>query len=239
MNDFRVKNFDKILLLMKQAILVLFLFVSFCSLKSQNLDFGIQGGGNFYMGELNRTIFKDISYSFGGFVRLNINGYWAVKVNYLYSDLKGVGNIPTTIEQVSFNRGVHDLSFQGDFNFFKFSEEGIKNRITPYITCGLGAMFYTNNDQVSQTKLVLPFGIGGKFCLAKGLVVGVEWSWRKTFNADDLDGVTVMLGSNGTKSLYSDWYSYFGVNISYGIDVLTKKVCRTVWKKRPKPVYYF
>lgn len=224
---------------MKRTTVIIFLLTLFISLKSQNLDFGIQGGGNFYMGELNRTIFKDVSYSFGGFLRLNLDGYWAIKANYLYSDLNGVGMVPTKIMESSFNRSVHDVSLQGDFNFFKFSENGFNNRITPYITVGVGCMLYTNDANESQTKMILPFGFGGKYCITKGLVVGVEWSWRKTFYADNIDGVEVMLGKNGTTSIYSDWYSYFGVSLSYGIDILTKKVCRTSWRKPPKHTSFF
>lgn len=205
------------------------MLVSFTSLKSQNLDFGIQGGGTFYIGELNRTIFKDISYSLGGFVRLNINPYWSVRANYQFMDIKMKGYTAETVTEVALNKAVHDISAQADFNFFKFSENGMENRITPYLTLGVGCMLYEDINNDVKAKAIIPFGVGGKFCITKGLVIGAEWSWRKTFYADDLDNVEVKLGNGGTTSLYSDWYSYFGVNISYGFDVLTKKTCRTVW----------
>ena len=81
----------KIVDLMKKLLLVLCLAVT--SLHAQDIYFceiGVGGGGAFYLGDANGTLFKDMGPAGEAFFRYKFNGHWALKAQYVMGNA-GIG----------------------------------------------------------------------------------------------------------------------------------------------------
>ena len=105
-----------------------------------------------------------------------------------------------------------------NFNFFNYgigqSYQKLK-RITPYITAGLGFMYW-NVDGKSNFSVNIPLGVGLKYKLSKRINLGFEFLMKKCFS-DKLDGTNLqdpyMIQSSFMKN--TDWYSTMTFTISY------------------------
>ncbi|MGD2035381.1 MAG: DUF6089 family protein [Bacteroidales bacterium] len=199
---------------MKQLLIICIIFS--CSLgKAQRYtDFGVIGGGTYYMGEINPTRhFYKISPAFGALFRVNINKRYAIRLSGIYAGLRGSDNdfpdrnIPLRAPQ-SFSKQVIDFSGQLEFNFLPYLTGEDKWGYTTYVSGGLG----TGISVGSRPFLTIPFGVGFKVNLTERLSSGCEWSFRKTFR-DDIDNVENQLGNTLLNN--NDWYSFIGIFISY------------------------
>ena len=177
-------------------------------------DYGLIGGVSYYNGEINPTKqFYSPSPSLGGFFRVNINKRYAVRLSGIYANLRGSDNdFPnrslTDRPPVTFTNTLMDFSSQLEFNFVPYitGEEKFINSV--YIAGGIGYSLFLG----SSNSLTIPFGIGFKINLTKRLSAGAEWAFRKTF-IDDIDEVTNLLSNTPFNN--NDWYSFFGLFISY------------------------
>lgn len=112
---------------------------------------------------------------------------------------------------------------------------------------------YKGNDEYSLTSFAIPFGIGFKYSLSKKLGFSAEWGLRKTVT-DYIDDVSttyfidsenitpddelwnVYRWSDPTRDHYpgqqrgnstnDDWYSFFGIMLTYKINLVDKTACR-------------
>ena len=202
---------------MKQLFFFFLIFLGTTSIKAQRYtDFGVLFGGAYYNGEINPTKqFYKPSLSYGAFTRLNLNKRFALRFSGYYTHLKGSVNdfpdrvthfIPPATE--SFNKQALDLTGQLEFNFLPYIT-GERNFLrSTYVSGGFGFGIFTG----SGNSLLIPFGIGAKMNFGERLSGGLEWSFRKTF-ADDIDNNPNLLGNTLINN--NDWYSIFGLFISY------------------------
>ncbi len=199
---------------MKQLLIICFVF-SFALTKAQRYtDFGIIGGGAYYMGEINPTRqFYKLSPAVGALFRVNINKRFAVRLSGIYAGLRGSDQdfpdryIPLRSPQ-SFSKQILDISGECEFNFLPYITGEDKWLYSTYVAGGIGTGIIIGN----KPFLTIPFGVGFKVNLTTRLSAGCEWSFRKTFR-DDIDNVENQLGNTLINN--NDWYSFVGIFISY------------------------
>ncbi len=199
---------------MKQLLIICFIFSVSLTKAQRNIDFGIIGGGTYYMGEINpRRHFYKLSPAMGALFRFNINKRYAVRLSGIYGGLRGSDadfpdrNIPLR-SPYSFSKQVLDFSGQLEFNFLPYITGEEKGLYSTYIAGGIGCGISIG----SKPFFTIPFGVGVKVKFTARLSSGCEWSFRRTFR-DDIDNVENQLGS--TLMNNNDWYSFVGVFITY------------------------
>jgi hypothetical protein len=180
-------------------------------------EIGINGGGSYYLGDANSTLFKNMNLAYSGYFRYCFNTRLAAKLEVTKPNI--------------FNNNILAADLTGEFNFFDLEKDEYKRfskTFSPYIFAGLGVMSYTyiNVSNQTSTKLTpsIPFGIGMKVKLGKRWNLNTQWTTRLLL-ADDLEGVPALNdpnGLNGTNILNNDFLSTFTVGISFDF---WKKVC--------------
>jgi len=194
----------------KRLIIGIFLlFILFSGSRAQAVwEIGVKGGTNFYLGDLNSTIFNGIQPLVGGFVRYNKNPRWDSKLQLVSAEIK------TPIKQ-----NYVDLSVQEEFNFFEYgllNSDSWTRFFSPYIFVGLGAVSFTDsNDKVVFAPNV-PFGLGVKWKVFRRINIGLEWSLHKLFT-DKFDYVDNPYNANASIFTNNDWYSMGALMV--GIDL--------------------
>lgn len=181
-------------------------------------EFGLIGGQGYYLGEYNRSHFKDSKMYIGGFYRYNLNDRFALRLNAGFSRID-IRNrpLPDNNGQAypsGFKTSVKDICGLIEFNFRSFMAPKIEKSSlwAPYIFTGVGFLGAGDSGGVS-----IPFGVGVKFNLYRGFSCGIEWGGRKLFT-DKLDGVEDPWHTGESNFLYNkDWFFMGGVTISWRI----------------------
>lgn len=173
------------------------------------LDVGIFGGGSFYLGDANSTLFKGTQPCFGAFGKYIINGRWEVALQ----GYGGVVNIPEWNNIPASRTTFGDISVTGEFNFFNYGKKKYDKTysiITPYIFAGLGLTIHTYGIAPN-----IPFGLGIKVKATPRLNFGLAWRMHKLMT-DNFDNIHDPYGLNG-KGLFNnkDWFSSASLSISY------------------------
>jgi len=182
-------------------------------------DMGIFGGASYYMGEINpsRHMYKPLP-AVGGFYRYNFNQRNSLRFHAIYGSLRGddldFTNDFQQARQWNFETSFLEFAVNTEFNFFPYQYGKRKDRITPYVTGGLGYNFVFSSANRGTTDLVLTYGAGLKFSVSKRISAGGEWSFRKTFN-DYLDGHANPGPDNTVFYHNNDWYSIVGIFVTY------------------------
>lgn len=192
-------------------------------------EFGIGLGVAHYFGDLNtRAKVNRLKPAATVFFRKQINNYIAARVQMGYaqigySDIYNTHNEYMRRRNLSFNSNVFELTLQGDFNFFKFNPVDPANRYTPYITLGVGALYYDpyayyqgekyflrplntegqgtsaypDRKPYGSIAMMIPFGVGMKYAINDRVNIGFEVVHRFT-NTDYLDDVSTTYAGPGT-----------------------------------------
>ncbi|NOX86688.1 MAG: hypothetical protein GXO86_12120 [Chlorobi bacterium] len=208
------------------AIMIITVFSGLPS-SAQTLEVGLFGGGSYYLGEMNTgTHFKNTNLAYGILGRLNTNRRLAYTLSYYRGTIEGTDNVTGRVveQDYSFKTHINDISATVSFNFLEYFTGSKRHFWTPYVFGGIGFSF----SRLS-TALTVPFGLGFKFGISEHLGLGVEWGMRKTFT-DYLDGVNFTEYQNGLdtgsdKTSTWDWYNFFGINITYKINLRSKLKC--------------
>jgi hypothetical protein len=200
---------------MKYWTVFIISLIIFPTLNAQHQsDIGLLAGCAYYNGEINPTRpFYSPSPSFGGFFRVNINKRFAGRLSGYYLTLKGSDlDFPERFHperrDVTFSNSLVDFTGQVEFNFLPYVTDEGKFLNSIYIAGGIGYSIMLK----STNSFVVPFGLGFKINLGDRLSTGLEWSFRKTF-VDDIDTFPNRLGNTLLNN--NDWYSVFGLFISY------------------------
>lgn len=182
------------------------------------MEFGVMGGGNFYLGDANyHTIYKDTKPAFGAFARYNLNPRMSLKFDLGYSNVAGDASTSKnkfpnlTAEQMKFNHSLFDLGCQYEISFWGYGTgTGYKGnkRLTPYIQAGLGFTY------CNAFTMNIPIGFGVKYKFAPRWNVGIDWTMRLSMS-DNLDGIKdpYKLKSGFMKN--KDSYSWTMITVSY------------------------
>lgn len=180
-------------------------------------EFGIIGGGSYYLGDYNPTKhFNSTQTYWGGFYRYNFNDRFALRFNAGFSkiDLKNIHLLDNSGKSfpTEFHTSVKDISGVVEFNFRSFMVSKVEHSSgwSPYIFTGVGFLGTDDRGGVN-----IPLGVGVKFNVYKQISCGIEWSARKMFT-DKLDGLSDPWGTGETNFIYNkDWFFVTGVTISY------------------------
>ena len=190
----------KIVDLMKKLLLMLCLTVT--SLHAQDIYFcelGVGGGGAFYLGDENGTLFKDMGPAGELFFRYKFNGHWALKVQYEMGNA-GIGYFEDVYRSTTFG----GFAVGAEFNFFNYGVkyyESFSRDFSPYLYLGLGMSFFNGTATMS-----IPMAIGVKWKVADRVNLGLTWQVDKLFS-DKFDGVNNPLGLNRSILINNDYYS--------------------------------
>lgn len=235
---------------MKTIVLVFAaVLLTVSGMAQRTADIGIWGGTSTYFGDLHETShFDTFNPNFGAYFRYNFNARVGLRAMFLTGNFAKKGTIENT--PWSFDKSVQDLSLQVEINYLKYIM-GVKNsRFSPYITAGVGLMYFPYNldptmiyvfnpnhnkglaviDE-SVIATTIPFGFGMKFSVGQKLGIGVEYQMRKIFD-DKLDNLDDPLAhSNNNKIIkYTDYLhnndftGYLGVHLTYMI-YMGKNAC--------------
>ncbi len=172
----------------------------------------------------------------------------ALQARFIHASLSGIDkNKP----DYRFNTTINfDLSLNGIVQFGSFVFPKHNRNLSVYASIGVGLIryspkVYTDGGHIVQTgiysqysqplvemdyqpttDLMIPFGIGVKYRLAKNYSITCEYSFRST-NSDKLDGFYKLLSSG-------DNYSFFSVGINYHLGKQTKYL---EWENPLQTVY--
>lgn len=181
-------------------------------------EIGISLGGSQYFGDLNdRYGFKTIGFAGGLYARKHLNNYISLKLGAYYTQLSYADKLNDDLFQqqrnLDFTSNVVEMSFQAEFNFFKFVTGDPYHRFTPYLTGGLGAFMFDpyttylgtkynlrplgtegqnlgfDDRKYSNVSACVPIGAGAKMWLKGGVNLTLEIASRLTFT-DYLDDVS-------------------------------------------------
>lgn len=154
----------------------LFLIILSCTIffqnaKSQyapNQEFGILGGGAYYVGDLNSTHFNDLRIAGGITYRKNFDRRLSFKSSFLYSNVHA--NDANSSDQIDVNRNLHfksnimELSGQVEFNFLPYETGNSLYPWSTFIFCGVSIFNYNPKAEASDGKWyeLQPLGTEGQ-----------------------------------------------------------------------------
>ncbi|MDR3128662.1 MAG: DUF6089 family protein [Tannerellaceae bacterium] len=211
-----------------------FLWYSTEALLAQEFKYEIGGTGGMgsYLGDVNKTVpLLDSRAMVGAMFRGNPNFRWAYKTQLLWGQIAGSSNgtdnvFPALLSpEVRFRRSWIEVSGQGEFNFFPYSDKfGYLNtrRLTPYIAFGLGLTVASGGDRLF-VAMHIPVGVGVKYKLMNRINVGSELTFRKLLS-DGFEGVTALKDPYGiTSSLWKnkDWYVCLQLSLTWDFGLRT------------------
>ncbi|MCG8411656.1 MAG: DUF6089 family protein [Bacteroidales bacterium] len=211
---------------MKNGILFLLVFgISSIGFGQSKIELGGRLGVSYYQGDINKSkMFYSPAMSFGGIFKFNLNKHLSVKLEGVYGRIQAddadFGEIENKLRNASFSSDLIDLSMVVEFNFLPYTSSGYikKNneRFTPFVFLGLGANVLLSSDSF-KNPVTIPFGLGIKYNIFERLTLGLDWSYRKTFN-DELDGVVNVQDKTNEPIIHNDdWYAFCGIFLTYKI----------------------
>jgi hypothetical protein len=132
-------------------------------------EMGISFGGSQYFGDLNENYgLRTVNPSYGIYARRHLSHYISVKLcgNYTHVGYDDKYNSSEFKKQrnLNFQSDIYELTFQAEFNFFRFTTGDPYTRFSPYLTLGAGAFYYDPYTNYNGTKTYLrPIGTEGQF----------------------------------------------------------------------------
>jgi hypothetical protein len=187
-------------------------------------DFGIFAGTSYYMGDLNPSRhFYSPSFAAGPVYRYNFHARSGIRVSGIYHNLKASDPLFSNGAGASFTADFIDFAASYEFNFVPYKTAYRRTKYSLYTSAGLGYNLLIGADpstpEPMSSHFTIPFSIGFKFNAGKRLSAGLEWSPRKTFKDNALDGIVNIGEANSDFHLFgnNDWYTFAGVFITYKI----------------------
>lgn len=211
---------------------LLFVLSSFgLQAQSDLFEIGFFLGGSSMGGDLVESNFgsaNDINGAYGLMIRRYFTSNMAVRVNALMTKLTSqdrhydrfggqVFTSETPLVEIS-------VDFEYDILGHQRNWQGNGGKLSPYVFLGVGAAMtdpmltydFESEDvqldetaDVSKTRFVMPFGIGGRYNFSPKGSIALELGARPTFS-DYLDGVS--LAGNPGKN---DWYGFGSVQFFF------------------------
>lgn len=188
------------------------------------MEIGAATGISFYMGDANRTFYRNSNFMAGIVARYIFNPRFAIKGDLTMAGISGsTVNIKdrTFPEEITFSRKIIDFGVQFEGNFLAYGTTTYNDchRLVPYYLVGIGLTYApkpANNDFAAN----FPIGIGLKYKLAERLNLGIEWTMR--FSTSDRLDVTSQAGEDPfqIKSGFmknKDSYCYTMLTVTYDI----------------------
>ena len=237
----RKKILSKVGLLIMQTksalfvFLCLLFFLSFSAKAQKGLEFGPMAGASYYMGDINLyKHFYSPHADFGAFGRYHINSRYAVRLGAVFTKLSGYDkdfkNSFQNLRDCEFETSLIEASVMFEVGFLPYEIGDMKRKsFTPYLHSGL-ALFVASSSS-NLVNFAIPIGIGIKKNIKPRLVLGVEWTFRRTFSdvIDNLTGEDLNNYDSGYGvaidqaishkqigfAYNKDWYSMANLTLSY------------------------
>lgn len=162
------------------------------------LEIGLGGGGSFYMGDANSTLYANTNGVFSALLRYNVNHRLSLKADLAAAGLSGntanaFGVLPG--DEQKFSRTVYDFGVQLEYGFCGYAFDGLNDnhRLAPYGLLGIGLTFApkpARNDFAAN----FPIGMGVRYKLSERVNIGLEWTMR--FSTSDRLDVTQTSGTS-------------------------------------------
>lgn len=188
------------------------------STHAQRNEFGVFGGGSFYMGDLNPYLpFVYTRPAFGGLYRLNFDKHVSFRANLLRGSVTANDAMLKFNKErnLSFKSSITEISGQLEVNYLPFVPGNKKTPNTPYLFGGAGLFLFNPKAELDGVwyrlqplgtegqgteahpdrnpyrlmAFAISFGAGYKMNITKQLSLGIEWGMRAT-STDYLDDVS-------------------------------------------------
>lgn len=136
---------------MRRSLLIAFLFFLISPASAQTWEIGGFAGGSGYMGDINPVKpYKVTDLAFGGQIKRNLDGYWALKLNVMHGKIAAndanSSNEYQIERNINFFSPITEVSFQTEFNFFNYFPGSLPGngtrRITPFLFTGVGGVLF-------------------------------------------------------------------------------------------------
>lgn len=179
----------------KLAVLTI-LTVMVSGLRAQDettwlMEVGLGGGGSFYMGDANQSLYRNTNGAASVIARYNFNPRFSVKGIMGAAGISGspdgsFGELPQQ-DIPDFSRTVYGFSLQAEWGFLGYmaNEWAGGSRLAPYGLAGLGLDFIPA-PAANDFALSIPLGLGLRYKLSDRSNIGFEWSMHFT-GSDRLD----------------------------------------------------
>lgn len=204
---------------MRILVLVAFFFSIILDVSAQTWEVGGFVGGSGYMGDINPVKpYKVSDLAFGGQVKRNLDGYWALKLNVMHGKIAAddakSSNEYQRDRNINFFSPVTEISFQTEFNFFNYFPGSLPGngtrKATPYLFTGIGGVLFNPktryagdvyvlhdyvtegvdlSDRYKRYSLSVPYGAGMKYNISGNWNMIGEIGYRTAFT-DNLDDVS-------------------------------------------------
>ena len=186
-----------------------------------------------------KKVFHDTRFAASVFYRYNIDTRLALRFSGSYGRITASDKSFNNPRNLNFRNDLVDISALLEVNFVNFFTGSRQHRFTPYLALGAAVCFsnpygryydpvtqdarwvnlrslHTEGQglpgykkEYSLAQFALPFGIGFKVSIAKGVSLGLEWMMRLTFTdyLDDVGGDYANVGE--VLANYGDIAAYF------------------------------
>lgn len=183
--------------------------------KSQDVEFGVFGGGSYYLGELNpdRQFFFTKP-AFGVQARFNLDDRWSVKLAGYKGTIAGDDAVrkANELRNLRFTSSISEVSAVLELNYLEYFIGSSNHFFTPYIFGGPGVFKFNPKAEYDGEMIALQevgtegqsiglqskyklfgfaaiFGFGVKYSIGSRLGVTLDWGMRKSLT-DYLDDVS-------------------------------------------------
>ena len=189
-------------------------------------ELGVQLGGSYYLGDINKVPFKSTRPAVAALYRHNFNIRYSAKALFSYGKITASDSKYKSEYQrardCSFNRDLLHFCTLGEFNFLPFVYGKKETPFATYLQGGIGVGYFPGKSESDNFIVDIPFGFGVKFNFRHKLVYGADFLMIKTFN-DDIDFVSSRPSEvDKMKQRYvssnNDWMSYFSIYLAYKIE---------------------
>lgn len=183
---------------------------------AQDIEFGVFGGGSYYLGELNpdRQFFFTKP-AFGVQARINVDDRWSVKLGGYKATIAGDDAVRKADElrNLRFTSSLTEFSAVLELNYMDYFIGSANHFFTPYLYAGPGVFHFNPKAEYNGSMISLQeigtegqtiglkkkynlfgfaavFGFGVKYSLSSRLGLTLDWGLRKAFTdyLDDISG---------------------------------------------------
>lgn len=209
---------------MKALKFIILLLCTSGAIAQARMDFGIQAGASYYLGEINFSKqFYSSNITGGVLLRYCFNPRYSARISAAYGKLSGndadFSSQYQKLRNNKFSTSLYDITAQAEFNFLPYKVGDEKAYYSPYICAGISYFLLPSSG--TPNNFGIPMGMGVKMNIKKNWAFGFEWVFKKTFT-DDIDNI------NGSESFpeskkqtgfinNKDWYSMCCIFLTYMI----------------------
>lgn len=226
--------------------MLMFPLVTYADAKGYRCEVGVQLGGGYYVGDVNKHIFMTPLEVYGGQFRYKFDQRWALQVKAQRQRLS------FEYKSTTYYNPVLHLDATAEFNFFRFGIDAHDRRVkrfTPFVFLGIGASVFArdashkghtdypllNGQQplLVQAKEVgagiyLPVGFGLKWKFHERWQLQAAWQHQVyVIKGDGLEGLAELDdpdNMNGTNILNNDYVSTMTIGVVYEF-ARKKRIC--------------